>query len=110
MRLTPHEQERLLVHTAADVARRRRERGLRLNYPEAMALLTAHVFEEARAGETVDAVMESGRRVLTRDEVMAGVPELIGNVQVEAVFPDGTKLVTIHAPFGHRARGDRRGP
>ncbi|KUL63987.1 urease subunit gamma [Streptomyces sp. NRRL S-1521] len=103
MHLTPHEQERLLVHTAADVAQRRRERGLRLNYPEAMALLTAHVFEEARAGATVDAVMESGRRVLTRDEVMAGVPEMIGNVQVEATFPDGTKLVTIHDPFDEAA-------
>ncbi|WP_221349501.1 urease subunit gamma [Streptomyces beigongshangae] len=99
MHLTPHEQERLLVHVAADVARRRRERHLRLNYPEVMALLTAHVYEEARAGATVDAVMESGRRVLTRDEVMDGVPEMIGDVQVEATFPDGTKLVTIHDPF-----------
>ena len=99
MHLTPHEQERLLVHVAADVARRRRERGLPLNYPEVMALLTAHVYEEARAGETVDSVMESGRRVLRRDEVMDGVPEMITNVQVEATFPDGTKLVTIHDPF-----------
>ncbi|MET8249389.1 urease subunit gamma [Streptomyces sp. NPDC005202] len=99
MHLTPHEQERLLVHVAADVARRRRERGLRLNYPEAMALLTAHVYEEARAGATVDSVMESGRHVLTRSEVMEGVPEMIANVQVEATFPDGTKLVTIHDPF-----------
>ncbi|MFE2278582.1 urease subunit gamma [Streptomyces sp. NPDC059454] len=99
MHLTPHEQERLLVHVAADVARRRRERGLPLNYPEVMALLTAHVYEEARAGATVDSVMESGRRVLRRDEVMDGVPEMITNVQVEATFPDGTKLVTIHDPF-----------
>ncbi|GAA2462801.1 urease subunit gamma [Streptomyces macrosporus] len=99
MHLTPHEQERLLVHVAADVARRRRERGLLLNYPEVMALLTAHVYEEARAGATVDAVMESGRHVLRRSEVMDGVPEMIGNVQVEATFPDGTKLVTIHDPF-----------
>ncbi|MEV6163805.1 urease subunit gamma [Streptomyces sp. NPDC052052] len=100
MHLTPHEQERLMVHVAADVARRRRERGLKLNYPEAMALLTAHVYEEARAGKaTVDAVMESGRRVLTRAEVMDGVPEMISQVQVEATFPDGTKLVTIHDPF-----------
>ncbi|MFC8368134.1 MULTISPECIES: urease subunit gamma [unclassified Streptomyces] len=99
MHLTPHEQERLLVHVAADVARRRRERGLLLNYPEVMALLTAHVYEEARAGETVDSVMESGRHVLRRDEVMDGVPEMVTNVQVEATFPDGTKLVTIHDPF-----------
>ncbi|MEU5366854.1 urease subunit gamma [Streptomyces sp. NPDC005925] len=99
MHLTPHEQERLLVHVAADVARRRRERGLPLNYPEVVALLTAHVYEEARAGATVDAVMESGRRVLTRNDVMDGVPEMISNVQVEATFPDGTKLVTIHDPF-----------
>ena len=99
MHLTPHEQERLLVHVAADVARRRRERGLPLNYPEAMALLTAHVYEEARAGETVDSVMESGRHVLRRAEVMDGVPEMVSNVQVEATFPDGTKLVTIHDPF-----------
>ncbi|MFF9090907.1 urease subunit gamma [Streptomyces sp. NPDC014991] len=99
MHLTPHEQERLLVHVAADVARRRRERGLLLNYPEVMALLTAHVYEEARAGATVDSVMESGRHVLRRSEVMDGVPEMITNVQVEATFPDGTKLVTIHEPF-----------
>ncbi|MBB1245642.1 urease subunit gamma [Streptomyces durbertensis] len=99
MHLTPHEQERLMVHVAADVARRRRERGLRLNYPEAMALLTSYVYEEARAGATVDAIMESGRHVLRRAEVMEGVPEMISNVQVEATFPDGTKLVTIHDPF-----------
>ncbi len=97
--LTPHEQERLLIHVAADVAQRRRERGLLLNYPEVMALLTVHVFEEARAGATVDAVMESGRHVLRRDEVMDGVPEMVDNVQVEATFPDGTKLVTISKPF-----------
>lgn len=103
MHLTPHEQERLLIHVAADVAQRRRERGLRLNYPEVMALLSAHVYEEARAGATVDAVMESGRHVLRRDEVMEGVPEMIANVQVEATFPDGTKLVTIHDPFDEPA-------
>ncbi|MFJ8545808.1 urease subunit gamma [Streptomyces sp. NPDC093586] len=103
MHLTPHEQERLLVHVAADVARRRRERGLPLNYPEAMALLTAHVYEEARAGATVDSVMESGRHVLRRGDVMDGVPEMITNVQVEATFPDGTKLVTIHDPFDEPA-------
>ena len=103
MHLTPHEQERLLVHVAADVAQRRRERGLLLNYPEVIALLTAHVYEEARAGATVDAVMESGRHVLERSEVMDGVPEMIDNVQVEATFPDGTKLVTIHDPFDEAA-------
>jgi urease subunit gamma/beta len=103
MHLTPHEQERLLVHVAADVAQRRRERGLLLNYPEVMALLTAHVYEEARAGATVDSVMESGRHVLTRGEVMEGVPEMIASVQVEATFPDGTKLVTIHDPFDEAA-------
>jgi urease subunit gamma/beta len=99
MHLTPHEQERLMIHVAADVAQRRRERGLLLNYPEVMALLTAHVYEEARAGATVDAVMESGRHVLQRSEVMDGVPEMVDNVQVEATFPDGTKLVTISKPF-----------
>ncbi|QDN93579.1 urease subunit gamma [Streptomyces sp. S1D4-23] len=99
MHLTPHEQERLLIHVAADVAGKRRDRGLRLNYPETMALLTAHVFEAARDGKTVSDIMDSGRRVLTRDDVMDGVPEMIKNVQVEATFPDGTKLVTIHDPI-----------
>jgi urease subunit gamma/beta len=103
MHLTPHEQERLLVHVAADVAQQRRKRGLLLNYPEVMALLTAHVYEEARSGATVDSVMESGRNVLTRSEVMEGVPEMIASVQVEATFPDGTKLVTIHDPFDEPA-------
>jgi urease subunit gamma/beta len=97
--LTPHEQERLLLHVAADVATKRREQGLRLNYPEAMALLTGHVLEEARRGKTVSEVMDSGRRLLTRDDVMDGVPEMIQVVQVEATFPDGTKLATIHDPF-----------
>lgn len=99
MHLTPHEQERLLIHVAADVAGKRRDRGLRLNYPEAMALLTVHVFEAARDGKTVSDIMDSGRRVLTRDDMMDGVPEMIKNVQVEATFPDGTKLVTIHDPI-----------
>ncbi|MEV0406493.1 urease subunit gamma [Actinoallomurus sp. NPDC050550] len=99
MHLTPHEQERLLIHVAADVAARRRARGLKLNYPEAVALLTVHVFEEARAGKTVNDIMTSGRTLLRRAELMEGVPEMIENVQVEATFPDGTKLVTIHDPF-----------
>jgi urease subunit gamma/beta len=94
-----HERERLLIHVAADVAQRRRDRGLRLNYPEVVALLTAHVFEAARDGKTVSDIMESGRQLFTRDEVMDGVPEMIMNVQVEATFPDGTKLVTIHDPI-----------
>ncbi|MDJ1131128.1 urease subunit gamma [Streptomyces iconiensis] len=99
MHLTPHEQERLLIHVAADVARQRHQRGLRLNYPEVMALLTAYVYEQARAGATVDSVMETGRHVLKRGDVMDGVPEMIDTVQVEATFPDGTKLVTIRDPF-----------
>ncbi|MBB0247235.1 urease subunit gamma [Streptomyces alkaliphilus] len=99
MRLTPHEQERLLVHLAADVAERRRARGLRLNHPEAVALITVHVLEGARDGRTVAELMVSGRTVLTREEVMEGVPEMIHDVQVEATFPDGTKLVTVHEPI-----------
>ncbi|MFI2187380.1 urease subunit gamma [Streptomyces sioyaensis] len=99
MHLTPHEQERLMIHLAADVAEKRRARGVRLNYPETMALLIVHVLEGARDGRTVADLMSSGRKVLTREEVMEGVPEMIENVQVEATFPDGTKLVTIHSPF-----------
>ena len=99
MHLTPHEQERLLIHVAADVAQKRRDRGLRLNYPEVMALLTAYVFEQARDGKTVSDIMDEGRRLFTRDDVMDGVPEMIKNVQVEATFPDGTKLVTLHDPI-----------
>jgi urease subunit gamma/beta len=99
MHFSPHEQERLLVHVAAGVARQRREQGVRLNYPESVALLTAYVYDQARIGRTVAEIMDSGRSVLTRDDVMDGVPEMIENVQVEATFPDGTKLVTIHNPF-----------
>ncbi|MFJ4685280.1 urease subunit gamma [Streptomyces sp. NPDC091377] len=99
MRLTPHEQERLLIHVAADVADRRRARGLRLNHPEAVALITSHLLEGARDGRTVAELMASGRTVLTRDEVMDGIPEMIHDVQVEATFPDGTKLVTVHDPI-----------
>ncbi|MFF4085137.1 urease subunit gamma [Streptomyces sp. NPDC087218] len=99
MRLTPHEQERLLVHVAADVARKRRERGLRLNHPEAVALITVHLLEGARDGRTVSELMVSGRAVLGRDDVMDGVPEMLHDVQVEATFPDGTKLVTVHEPI-----------
>jgi urease subunit gamma len=99
MRLTQHEQERLLITLAADVAERRRARGLRLNYPEATAVLTSFVLESARDGRTVAELMSSGREVLTRDDVMEGVPEMLESVQVEATFPDGTKLVTIHRPI-----------
>ncbi|MFD0330522.1 urease subunit gamma [Streptacidiphilus monticola] len=96
----PHEQERLLIHVAADVARARRARGLKLNHPEAVAILTVHILEGARDGRTVAELMESGRTVLTRDDVMEGIPEMIRDVQVEATFPDGTKLVTVHDPIG----------
>lgn len=100
MQLSPHEQERLLVHVAADVAGKRRARGLLLNHPEAVALITVHVLEGARDGRTVAELMSSGRRVLTRADVMTGIPEMIHEVQVEATFPDGTKLVTVHDPIG----------
>ncbi|MGH9188821.1 MAG: urease subunit gamma [Acidimicrobiales bacterium] len=99
MRLTPHEQERLLVHVAANLARERQGRGLRLNHPESVAVITAFLLEGARDGRSVAELMEAGRGVLRRDEVMEGVPEMIGEVQVEATFPDGTKLVTVHQPI-----------
>lgn len=99
MHLTPHEQERLLVSYAADLAWRRRERGLLLNYPEAVAILGSFILEGARDGRTVSDLMAAGRAVLTRDDVMPGVPEMIEEVQMEATFPDGTKLVTIHHPI-----------
>ncbi|MFF0543853.1 urease subunit gamma [Nocardia thailandica] len=99
MRLSPHEQERLLLSYAAELARRRRARGLKLNHPEAVAIITDHVLEGARDGRTVAELMSSGRAVLARDDVMAGVPEMIHDVQVEATFPDGTKLVTVHHPI-----------
>lgn len=99
MQLTGREQERLLIHVAAIVARDRRGRGLKLNHPEAVALLTSFVLEGARDGRTVADLMSAGRGVLTREDVMAGVPEMLHEVQVEATFPDGTKLVTIHEPI-----------
>jgi urease subunit gamma len=99
MRISVHEQERLLVHVAAGLARERRARGLRLNHPEAVALLTSFVMEGARDGRSVADLMEAGRAVLTRADVMDGVPEMIAEVQVEATFPDGTKLVTVHHPI-----------
>jgi urease subunit gamma len=97
--LSPHEVDRLLVQVAADVAERRRERGLRLNYPEAVAIITRWVLEGARDGRTVADLMQAGRHVVGRDEVMDGIAEMIPEVQVEATFPDGTKLVTIHEPI-----------
>ncbi|CAN5222010.1 urease subunit beta [soil metagenome] len=106
MRLMPHEQERLMVHVAALLAASRRERGLRLNHPEATALLTSFVFEGARDGRTVAELMDTGRHVLTTADVMDGVAELITEIQVEATFPDGTKLVTLHDPIAP-APGDR---
>ena len=99
MRLTPHEQDRLLLSYAAELARRRQARGLKLNHPEAVAVLTDHLLEGARDGRTVAELMVSGRGVLGRDDVMEGVPEMLHDVQVEATFPDGTKLVTVHHPI-----------
>jgi urease subunit gamma len=98
MELTPREKDKLLVFTAALLAERRRARGLKLNYPEAVALISAAVMEGARDGKTVAELMSEGRAILTRDDVMEGVPEMIPDIQVEATFPDGTKLVTVHQP------------
>jgi urease subunit gamma len=99
MHLSPQERDKLLVHVAADVARARRARGLRMNYPEAVALITDHVLEGARDGRSVSELMSSGREVLSRDEVLDGVGDMLHSVQVEATFPDGTKLVTVHSPI-----------
>nr|WP_156270324.1 urease subunit gamma [Kocuria sediminis] len=97
--MTPREQEKLLVVVAGDLARRRRERGLRLNHPEAVALITAELLEGARDGRTVAELMSWGSTILAREDVMEGVPEMVSSVQVEATFPDGTKLVTVHDPI-----------
>jgi urease subunit gamma len=102
--LSPREKDKLLVAVAAMVARRRLERGVKLNYPEAIALITDHVLEGARDGKSVAELMSEGGEVVSRDQVMEGVAEMIGEVQVEATFPDGTKLVTVHEPI--RARID----
>jgi urease subunit gamma len=99
MHLTPREQEKLLVFVAADVARRRMARGLKLNYPEAVALITAEMLEAARDGKTVAEIMSLGATILKRADVMEGISEMIHDVQVEATFPDGTKLVTVHDPI-----------
>ena len=99
MNLTPREKDKLLVSVAAMVARRRLERGVRLNHPEAIALITDFVIEGARDGKSVAELMDAGAKVLTRDQVMEGIAEMIHDVQVEATFPDGTKLVTVHQPI-----------
>lgn len=99
MNLTPREKDKLLVAMAAIVARRRLERGVKLNHPEAVALISDFVVEGARDGRTVADLMAAGAHVITRDQVMEGIPEMIPDVQVEATFPDGTKLVTVHSPI-----------
>lgn len=99
MELTPREKDKLLLFTAALVAERRLARGLKLNYPEAVALISAFIMEGARDGQTVAELMEAGRHVLRRDQVMEGIAEMIPDVQVEATFPDGSKLVTVHNPI-----------
>lgn len=99
MHLTPREREKLLIVVAADLARRRQARGLKLNYPEAIAIISYEIMEGARDGHAVADLMSFGTTLLTRDQVMEGVPEMIHEVQVEATFPDGTKLVTVHNPI-----------
>jgi urease subunit gamma len=99
MNLSPREKDKLLISMAAMVARRRLERGVKLNHPEAIALISDFVVEGARDGRTVADLMQAGARVITRDQVMPGVAEMISDVQVEATFPDGTKLVTVHEPI-----------
>lgn len=99
MHLTPREHEKLMVVVAADLARRRQNRGLLLNHPEAVAIITYELIEGARDGRTVADLMSYGTTILTREQVMIGIPEMISEVQVEATFPDGTKLVTVHNPI-----------
>ena len=99
MNLTPREKDKLLIAMAAMVARRRLERGVKLNYPEAVALISDHVVEGARDGKSVAQLMREGAEVLRREQVMEGIPEMIREIQVEATFPDGTKLVTVHEPI-----------
>ena len=99
MHLTPREQEKLLIFTAAELARRRKARGLKLNHPEALAIITAETLEGIRDGRSVSELMAAGLAILRREDVMEGVPEMIDEVQVEGTFPDGTKLVTIHRPI-----------
>lgn len=97
--LTPKETEKLMLHFAGELAKKRRERGLKLNYPEAIALISAELLEAARDGKTVTELMRFGAKILTRDDVMEGVDAMIHEIQIEATFPDGTKLVTVHNPI-----------
>jgi urease subunit gamma len=99
LKLSAREQEKLLIVVAADLARRRKERGLKLNYPEAVALISYEMMEGARDGRTVAELMNEGAQILSREDVMEGVPEMIHDIQIEATFPDGTKLVTVHDPI-----------
>ncbi|WP_251550949.1 urease subunit gamma [Neobacillus muris] len=99
MKLTQREQEKLMIVVAADLARRRKERGLKLNYPEAVAFITYEIIEGARDGKTVAELMRDGTKILSSEDVMEGIPEMIRDIQVEATFPDGTKLVTVHEPI-----------
>ncbi|HUO00371.1 MAG TPA: urease subunit gamma [Bradyrhizobium sp.] len=99
MNLSPREKDKLLISMAAMVARRRLERGVKLNHPEAVAIISDFIVEGARDGRTVAELMQAGAQVLNRDQVMPGIPEMIHDIQVEATFPDGTKLVTVHAPI-----------
>ncbi len=99
MELTPREKDKLLIFVAAQLADQRRARGVKLNYPESVALISAAIMEGARDGQSVAALMAAGTQILKREDVMEGIPELLGDVQVEATFPDGTKLVTVHNPI-----------
>ena len=99
MELTPREKDKLLIFVAAQLAEQRRARGVKLNYPESVALISAAIMEGARDGKSVAALMSAGTEILSRDEVMEGIPEMLPEVQVEATFPDGTKLVTVHNPI-----------
>lgn len=99
MKLTACEQEKLMIVVAADLARRRKDRGLKLNYPEAVALITYEILEGARDGKSVAELMTEGTKILSAEDVMEGIPEMIRDIQVEATFPDGTKLVTVHEPI-----------
>ncbi|MDA0789899.1 MAG: urease subunit gamma [Proteobacteria bacterium] len=99
MELTPREKDKLLIFVAAQLAEQRRARGVKLNYPESVALISAAIMEGARDGQSVAALMAAGTQILKREDVMEGIPELLGEVQIEATFPDGTKLVTVHNPI-----------
>ena len=99
MRLTPKETEKLMLHCAGELAKDRKNRGIKLNFPESIALITSELLELAREGKTVEYLMDYGTKILSRDDVMEGVPEMIHTVQVECTFPDGTKLVTVHNPI-----------